>query len=145
MSNSEDELEVVIDFTKIGDEEKLDKGREKNSANKRELQQILRLGQEEDWISWLQSSLVKPWWAELWRDYLTKRDKTERSNGIGNIQAKIASGESNGNTKYSTHFPDKGDWDPADHFARFHYNVKKENMRSNEGVFYGRNFSETMD
>lgn len=76
------------------------------------------------------------WVIELWKDYLVTRSKGERSHGIGVIQAKIACGEANGNTKYSSHFPQREDWEPSDHFARFHYNVKLEILSSNEGVFW---------
>lgn len=111
-------------------------------TTKTELQRVLQLSDDVSWTEWLQSRFVKPWWLELWENHIAKRTTSERGRGISEIQAKIMMGETNGNTKYSMHDPDKTDWDSADHLARFHYNVKLENSRSNEGVFFGRHFSD---
>ncbi|KAE8164621.1 SNF2 family N-terminal domain-containing protein [Aspergillus tamarii] len=53
------------------------------------------------------------------------------------------SGESLGNTKYSGRNPDRASWDEADHLACFVWHVKHENTRSNNGIFYNRNLSDT--
>jgi hypothetical protein len=48
--------------------------------------------------------------------------------------------------KYSLPQPNKEDWDGADHLARFYLNIKNMNLRSREGIFYGKNLSDdTMD
>lgn len=105
---------------------------------------MLNLDNESEWREWLQSRFVRPWWEELWRDYLSKREKHERGQGLRDIQVRLIHGEARGNTKYSAMFPDKTDWDGADHLARFHYHVRRENERSNEGVFFGGNFSDEL-
>lgn len=77
--------------------------------------------------------MVKPWWIELWNDYLSKDQTKERGKGTGDIQNRILSGESHGVLKYSTTQPKKDDWDGEDYLARFHFNVKNINLRSREG------------
>lgn len=100
------------------------------------MQTTLSLNDEEEWRQWLRSALVRPWWEELQCDYLHKRERLEHGHGLWDIQVRLISGEARGNTKYSAMFPNKTDWDGADHFARFHYHVRRENERLNEGVFF---------
>lgn len=87
---------------------------------------------------------MQPWWEELQCDFLSKREKQECGQGLCDIQVRLIIGESHGNTKYSAMFPNKTDWDGADHLACFHYHVWRENKQSNEGVFYSQNFSEEL-
>lgn len=94
-------------------------------------------------IEWLRSDMVKPWWTEL-RAHLSKNNAKERGKGIGEIQSRILMGESPGVLKYSKPQPKKDEWDDADHLTRFHFNVKDVNLRSREGVFFGKNFSDEM-
>ncbi|PYI11513.1 putative DNA repair helicase rad5,16 [Aspergillus sclerotiicarbonarius CBS 121057] len=39
-------------------------------------------------------------------------------------------------------YPEKDGWDEGDHTARFLYHVKRENLQSNQGVFYDKGFTE---
>lgn len=104
------------------------------------MQQILNLTDEGKWTEWLRSCLVQPWWIELWTKCLSKRAGGERGVGVGEIQAKILTGEGNGRNEYSDPIPEKKEWSAADHIARFHFMVKTQNLVSNKGVFYGKNF-----
>lgn len=122
----------------------IDKEKFAATSNKKELQTILSLDNENEWREWIRSGFVQPWWEELQHDFLSKREKQERGQGLRDIQVRLITGESRGNTKYSAMFPNKTDWDGADHLARFHYHVRRENERLNEGVFYSQNFSEEL-
>ncbi|EEP80124.1 predicted protein [Uncinocarpus reesii 1704] len=90
-----------IDFSKITNDE----DSQKVPTTKRDLQRILKLENQEEWVHWLQSELVKPFWVELWDSYLSKRNSTERSVGLGEIQA-IILGES-GDAQYRSLYPNK--------------------------------------
>jgi hypothetical protein len=46
----------------------------------------LGLDSEDERREWLQSSLVKPFWDELWGSYLHTRPKTKRGVGYSNIK-----------------------------------------------------------
>lgn len=97
------------------------------TSNKKELQTMLNLDNESKWQEWLQSRFMQPWWEELWHDYLSKREKQEHSQGLHDIQLRLIHSEVCSNIKYSTMFPDKTDWDSADHLVYFHYHVQREN------------------
>ncbi|KAF7115979.1 hypothetical protein CNMCM5793_003812 [Aspergillus hiratsukae] len=43
-------------------------------ATRRELQEILDLQDNQEWVDWLRSDMVKPWWTELWDDHLSKNN-----------------------------------------------------------------------
>jgi hypothetical protein len=112
------------------------------------LQQALMLTNTSEWKSWLQSTLVKPYWIELWDCCLKQQKNGVRGIGLGLIQELLAIGEAGGRRKYSQTFRDdsKLEWEIGDHLACFLYWVKRENLESNEGVFYGRNLAdEDMD
>ena len=59
------------------------------------------------------------------------------------VLERLARGEANGQTRYSARFPEKDEWDLADHLARFVCMVKTENHRSNQGVFFRKNLPES--
>ncbi|KAI9869170.1 MAG: hypothetical protein M1830_005471 [Pleopsidium flavum] len=52
-------------------------------------------------------------------------------------------GEKGGACKYSARRPAKRGWKAIDHYAFFLFCVREENMRSNEGIFYGMGLSDT--
>ncbi|GMG25245.1 unnamed protein product [Aspergillus oryzae] len=110
---------------------------------KKELQRILKLETDSEWLEWLKSALVAPWWKELHSDCLSK-PKSGKPARVSQkvILERLTRGEANGKTRYSARFPEKDDWDLADHLARFVYMVKTENYRSNQGVFFRKNFPE---
>jgi hypothetical protein len=149
MTNTADDgPEFDFNFADIPDTEPKDAGpkAKKIESTKKELQQVLNLEDNNDWLEWLRSGMVRPWWEELWNNHLSQEQSKERGKGIGVIQNRILSGEAHGVLKYSSPQPNKEDWDGADHLARFHLNVKNMNLRSREGVFYGKNLSDdTMD
>jgi hypothetical protein len=107
------------------------------------LQNKLQLGSRVEWEAWLMSNLVKPYWVELWSDFLTNLKSRERGVGLAFVQQKLISGESNGKIKYSDPFRNKETWDAANHYACFVWWVITQNLRSNEGVFYNRGFTNT--
>lgn len=129
---------LILTSMDIPDTEQKDTGpkAKKVESTKKELQEVLNLQDNDEWLEWLRSEMVRPWWVELWNDPLSQEQTKERGKGIGDIQNRILSGESHGVLKYSTTQPKKDDWDAADHLARFHFNVKDINLRSREGVFH---------
>jgi hypothetical protein len=64
------------------------------------------------------------------------RERTRKKNR--RHKDRIVGGEAHGMLKYSGIPPKKDDWDAADHLARFHCKVKNINIRSREGVFFGK-------
>ncbi|GAB1199547.1 hypothetical protein APSETT444_008897 [Aspergillus pseudonomiae] len=121
-----------------GVHKKFTPGRGKNA-----LQKILKLETHSEWLEWLRSSLVAPWWKELYSDCLSK-PKSGKPVRVRRkvVLEKLARGEANGQTRYSARFPEKDEWDLADHLARFVCMVKTENHRSNQGVFFTKNLPE---
>ncbi|PIG82089.1 DNA repair helicase rad5 [Aspergillus arachidicola] len=111
---------------------------------KKELQRILKLETHSEWLGWLKSALVAPWWKELHSDCLSK-SKSGKPAKVSQkvVLERLTRGEANGETRYSARFPEKDEWDFADHLARFVYMVKTENHRSNQGVFFRKNFPES--
>lgn len=83
------------------------------------LQNKLQLGAKVEWEAWLTSTLVKPYWIELWSDFLMNLKSRERRVGLAFVQQKLISGESNGKMKYSDPFCNKETWDAANHYACF--------------------------
>ncbi|RLL98129.1 hypothetical protein CFD26_106248 [Aspergillus turcosus] len=140
----DDDPEFDFNFADIPDTEQTDAGpkAKKIQSTKKELQEALNLEDNDDWLEWLRSDLVRPWWEELWNDHLSREQAKERGKGIADIQNRILSGETHGVCKYSSRWPNKEDWDGADHLARFHWGVKDDNLRSREGVFYRKNLSD---
>ncbi|GKZ61541.1 hypothetical protein AnigIFM49718_008260 [Aspergillus niger] len=128
-----------------GDEPiKLDLGK-----GRKGLQHALNLGTLEDWKAWLKSDLVAPYWKELWESCLRLDTVQSLKRGIGlsQVQELMHTGEAGGKRRYSQVFGrDQSSWQVGDHLACFSYWVKNENLKSNQGVFYGRNISdEDMD
>jgi hypothetical protein len=64
----DDEPQFSFDFSDIPDTEQKDTGpkEKKVQSTKTELQEALNLQDDHEWIEWLRSDMVKPWWTELW-------------------------------------------------------------------------------
>ncbi|OJJ85305.1 uncharacterized protein ASPGLDRAFT_34929 [Aspergillus glaucus CBS 516.65] len=142
----EENRPALIDFSLIPEDDGNDDNPEREGklvGNKGKLQQILNLTDKGEWMEWLRSCLVQPWWIELWTECLSKCVSGERGVGVGEIQAKILAGEGNRWNEYSDPIPEKKEWSAADHIARFHFMVKTQNLVSNEGVFYSKNFADS--
>ena len=148
-SFSEHPTNVVIEKDLKSDTEKgsstLAKKKKGKTPTQGKLIKAYHLATKGEWREWLQSDLLCPYWIELWNSYLKKaaQAKSERGVGLNIVQKRIMSGESLGNTKYSGRNPDKASWDEADHVACFVWHIKHENTRSNNGIFYNRNLSDT--
>ncbi|THC98032.1 hypothetical protein EYZ11_002458 [Aspergillus tanneri] len=71
---------------------------------------------------------------------LMKSFARKRPNGLKHVQAKILTGESHGNVKCSSRFPEKAEWEAAEHLAYCVYNVKHDNLQSSLqwAQFFGR-------
>jgi hypothetical protein len=141
----DDEPQFSLDFSDLPDTEQKDTGPKERKVQsiKRELQEALKLQDDHEWIEWLRFDMVKPWWTELWAP-LSKNNAKERGKGIGEIQNRILTGEAHDVLKYSKPHPKKDEWDDADHLARFHFNAKDINLRSQQGVFFSKNFTDEM-
>lgn len=117
--------------------------RPKIRPNKTALKKELGISSEEHWLKWLQSDLVKPYWCELWNDYLSKKKFTHRGPGSKAVQLRAIICDA---PKYSpssaNEDKDKSDWDDIDHYACFLHNVREENLRKTQGVFFNKGFED---
>lgn len=107
----------------------------------KDLRKALQLGSQAEWIEWLQSGLVKPYWVALWEEVI-KDSIRERGVGLQIVQRRLAHGESGGKRKFSTDEPETESWDSIDFYARFLHKVKSVNWADHRGVFYRKNFSD---
>lgn len=116
----------------------------KFTGGKSELQSKLGLGSNKEWLEWLRSKAVRPYWVELWNCSLAKLANNERGPGLHAIQRRIASEQAQGELKYSSDSreDEKEGWDNIDHLACFVYLVKHKNKTSRDGVFYKKSTSE---
>lgn len=118
----------------------------KISSTKADLQEILCLDSDDEWVRWLRSNMLKPYWIELWEDFFKHRQSTECDPCLMAVQERIIDGEACGRMTFSEPQRDKTDWDVTDHYACFLYWVKWYNTRSNQGVFWNRDMTdEEMD
>lgn len=94
---------------------------------------------------WLTSGMFKEFWVELWEKCLLQKAAKSNDRGVqlSTAQQRLTEGEQMDRRKYSRQNPDKTDWDECDHLAWFLWWVKNENSTSNEGVFFGRDISES--
>lgn len=84
--------------------------------------------------------MVKPYWCELWNDYLSNRETANRGPGFNVVQLRAIVWEA---PKYSSPTTkDKSDWDDVDHYACFLHNVREVNLRRDQGVFFNKGFSD---
>lgn len=102
----------------------------------------LRIGSNEEFLTWLKSDMVAPHWQELWKDFLECCPSTERGPGIAAIQENIINDKAKGEMKYTAISRDKTNWDTADHLACFVMKVIEANSASNKGVFWNRGIEE---
>lgn len=65
-------------------------------GGKQVLLEILHFSDQE-WIEWVTSDLVRPYWLELWNDYLLHQGQTKRGVGLALVQETIIKGEGRGN------------------------------------------------
>src|SRR5699024_5469039 len=107
---------------------------------KRELQEVLNLKNNDDWMRWLQSRLVKGFWEEHWNCCLkhakVNSGETKRGPGLATMLRRIKSGESKERVKYSRRYRKKNGWDKADHIACFLLAVKNQNEIDRNGVLF---------
>lgn len=110
----------------------------------KELRKALYLGSAKEWQDWLKSGFVRPHWVELWDSVIKNATGPERGVGLHIVQRRLAKGEANGARRFSSNLRSRDDFDTVDHYARFLYWVKSENLVDREGVFYNRNLSDSM-
>ncbi|PYH34632.1 uncharacterized protein BO87DRAFT_435891 [Aspergillus neoniger CBS 115656] len=112
----------------LSDDESTESTRLQFDKGRSGLQKALLRTDKTEWFRWLQSDILKPFWVELWDSYLkTSGKKGARGVGLAAVQETLIQGEKGAS------------WGAVDHLARFMYWVRKENLESCEGVFYGRN------
>ncbi|PYH28208.1 uncharacterized protein BO87DRAFT_392102 [Aspergillus neoniger CBS 115656] len=56
---------------------------------------------DQDWIDWLTSDLIRPYWIDLWTDCLLNKNQTKQGVGLAVVQEAIIKGESHGEKQYN--------------------------------------------
>lgn len=114
----------------------------RTSTSRTALRKGLGISSEKHWLEWLQSDLVKPYWCELWNDYLSKKRFTHRGPGFSAVQLRAIICEAPKYSPSSSTIKDKSDWDDVDHYACFLHNVREENLKREQGVFFNKGFED---
>lgn len=58
------------------------------------------------------------------------------------VERRLTAGETGGDNKFSTHYPDKSDWDNIDHCAHMLYGLRQSNTRNARGLFFGKHLDQ---
>lgn len=119
-------------------------------ANREVLWVVLGFSSMEEFTLWLQGNKFQPFMAELVKNVIipeqdqAAKEKKRRVRGpdCRTIERRLYAGERGGSAKFSSKHPDKRKWDKVDHYAACLYDIKTENSRSVEGIFYGKDLSE---
>ena len=119
-------------------------------ANKEVLWAVLGFSSMEEFTFWLQGNKFKPFMAELVKNVIipeqdqAAKEKKRRVRGpdCRTVERRLYAGERGGSAKFSSKHPDKHKWDKVDHYAACLYDIKTENSRSVEGIFYGKDLNE---
>ena len=72
------------------------------------------------------------------RTAVTLGTKRPRGPSCSTVETRMISGERPGRNKYSCRFPDKTQWEQVDHAAYLLYNIKTENIKNSDGLFFGK-------
>lgn len=83
---------------------------------------------------------VKLYEAAIEPAQLAAKDQGARKQGprLSVVHTRIIAGERDGQQRFSRRTPDKKNWDVVDHYAYFLVVVSDINMKSADGIFYGK-------
>ena len=72
------------------------------------------------------------------------KTRTQRPRGPdqATVEQRMLIGERPGCDKYSDRFPDKSEWDQTDHLACLLTILRDVNLKSNQGLFYGKGLTD---
>ncbi|KAG8528913.1 uncharacterized protein KY384_006602 [Bacidia gigantensis] len=71
------------------------------------------------------------------------RQARARGPGLRTVQVRLSQGEKNGKTKYSDPHSDRNLWDATDWYAWHLYSTRLQNLRSQHGLFFRKNLTES--
>lgn len=100
------------------------------------LRSHLDLEDDKEWIGWLRSQNFKPFWDELWNDWL--RDNRRQTRGCALDEVLDVAAVYEEDFGFEATAKDRHGWTEVHYLARFMYHVVRRNTRHHDGLFKNR-------
>lgn len=120
--------------------------------NQIKLRKLLELESVSELKKWMNGGLFKPYFEELLSCHirpaqeaaLLNQQPRVRGPDLAAIEGTLKQGERNGKRRFSRPHPDKQDWGVLDHYARFLFWVRRENVEDGDGIFFNKRLSDAI-